>query len=776
MNRYAGETMLLLGELLNEVDLSGHFHTVDIRRKRNYAARIGIQCGMTTEDCGNLYLEGMTYNQTSIYNKGLGNETVSPSPHCDINNGVDNGNNFLICLSWMQQISTNEIVRHVLLGYMRRVISAAIKRGILADSVETVVTQYVDDLPKERQHVCPSYILKEMNDRCDQDALFVLPCNMEKEAFYSLIVTDVCEYADIFKLGFFRRIELLCVVFTANGPDRIHSVLASWKKSHFCPKELFPCAFMNACCHWFKSTASEGRYGRYQFFTSFGTTIDDWILSLVTLGHTCELANEGGIKYDAAVRKIKSSVMGAGPMGINHFLGCAVLMGVLHDTSFSKNAALSSSCLTKIACTAFQGTKSLPSTSLCAFRSSMRKLAMNDSYGDQVFCEATRKTSAMDVFHPTQSIYRIDYDKDEVVRVMSVGFEERIGRNDSKDQIMNWRATTENDSYFPWWKLPSNATRSNIRDWSKKVSHERSLIHSELVYFGHSKSNGNLDIEREKCHIRFNKKMETQNKLRAVKHKTKATKIDEPVSKKRKQSKQRKLLKDSIRLRGNKENGGYLDTFSFGWESDDGTVCSLGDLSSMTPAGWYSDESIHRKIHHDWSTDNSINITKDKTPISGRIRNSRNTGKSFLDIFELSKMAWKERFGQNLDISFKTFPLYGRTMHMAYCNGIYHQIFDNNTSKWMFPQYVEDKHYGTMCFPRIKMAKRAFLWHVLVHVSTLKWRQQWLGSMIKMDGIDGSTVLIERRGSHSMLELVLNGSTFVFKELGGNGKWVCCLQ
>jgi hypothetical protein len=165
MNRYAGETMLLLGELLNEVDSSGHFHTVDIRRKRNYAARIGIQCGMSTEDCSKLYLEGMTYNQTIIHNKGLGNDPVSPSPHCDtINNGVDNGNNFLICLSWMQQVSTNEIVRHVILGYMRWVISAAIKRGILADSVETVVTQYVEDLPMEQQHVCPSYILRAMND------------------------------------------------------------------------------------------------------------------------------------------------------------------------------------------------------------------------------------------------------------------------------------------------------------------------------------------------------------------------------------------------------------------------------------------------------------------------------------------------------------------------------------------------------------------------------------------------------------------------------------
>eukprot|EP00978_Attheya_sp_CCMP212_P006377 scaffold14440_cov60-Attheya_sp.AAC.1 len=81
--------------------------------------------------------------------------------------------------------------------------------------------------------------------------------------------------------------------------------------------------------------------------------------------------------------------MGAGPMGINNFFGCAVLMmGVLHDTSFAKNGTLSSSCSKKIACTAFQGNTPLPTTTLSAFRSSMRKLRMSDSYGDQVFCEA----------------------------------------------------------------------------------------------------------------------------------------------------------------------------------------------------------------------------------------------------------------------------------------------------------------------------------------------------------------------------------------------------
>jgi hypothetical protein len=68
MKRYAGETMLLLGELLDKVDLNGHFHKVNNQRQRNYAARIGINCKICQADCSN---------------------------------GVDCGNNFLICISWI---------------------------------------------------------------------------------------------------------------------------------------------------------------------------------------------------------------------------------------------------------------------------------------------------------------------------------------------------------------------------------------------------------------------------------------------------------------------------------------------------------------------------------------------------------------------------------------------------------------------------------------------------------------------------------------------------
>jgi hypothetical protein len=298
-NVFAAQTMIILGELLNEVDHNGMFHNMNKQRQRNYAAQIGIKCGLSDSECSTLFLEGMTYNQTIIHCNQPSNVTkdeVSPSPHCDVNNDGTNGNNFLIGFSWMEYVSKNQIIRHVLLGYMRRVITQAIDRGILADSIETIVNRYLAQLPDERKYISTKYLLKEFSEHSVSEDLFLLPCNMEKEAFYSIIATNMSDYADHFKLGFFKRLELLSLLFTVNGPDRIHTVLSDWTTNNFCPKGLLPCAFMDACCAMFGSTASEGRYSRYQFFMFFGTTIDDWIYSLITIGRVCLLANEGKMK------------------------------------------------------------------------------------------------------------------------------------------------------------------------------------------------------------------------------------------------------------------------------------------------------------------------------------------------------------------------------------------------------------------------------------------------------------------------------------------------
>eukprot|EP00978_Attheya_sp_CCMP212_P023603 scaffold72667_cov46-Attheya_sp.AAC.1 len=90
-NKNVGETMVLIGELLNEVDCTGDFHRIDARRQRNYAARIGIECGLSRTESQKLYLEEMTYNKTDICLENGIKHCVSPTPHCDENNGVEDG-------------------------------------------------------------------------------------------------------------------------------------------------------------------------------------------------------------------------------------------------------------------------------------------------------------------------------------------------------------------------------------------------------------------------------------------------------------------------------------------------------------------------------------------------------------------------------------------------------------------------------------------------------------------------------------------------------------
>eukprot|EP00978_Attheya_sp_CCMP212_P013000 scaffold32449_cov55-Attheya_sp.AAC.2 len=311
---------------------------------------------------------------------------------------------------------------------------------------------------------------------------------MDKEAFYSLIVTDMSRYANHFDFGYYKRLEVLSLLFTVNGPDRIHTVLTRWMTTNYCPKGLLPCAFMSACCDMFGSTASQGSFARYQFSSALGTTIDDWILSLLTIAHVCEHANKGQMKYNTAAALTKRTIMGAGPMGINHFVGCAVIMGVLLPTSFSGNALLSESCSDKIALIISQGSRTARSKTLCAFQTAMRQLRLHDSYGDQVFCESSRKCEADDVFHPSQNIYRVNREKDDELVVLNSGGEKCFTPMIRRNQIKMWLSIKERETYFPWWELPI-ASRYDIQSWSKKICHEESLVHTNMVHFAHTKHN-----------------------------------------------------------------------------------------------------------------------------------------------------------------------------------------------------------------------------------------------------------------------------------------------
>ena len=199
-------------------------------------------------------------------------------------------------------------------------------------------------------------------------------------------------------------------------------------------------------------------------------------------------------------------------------------------------------------------------------------------------------------------------------------------------------------------------------------------------------------------------------------------------------------------------------------------------MSSCTPAGWYSDELIHKKTTRDCLLNTVINKEKKSTLVAGRKKNNKKRGQSIVDVSELAHAAWRNRFGDDLLIAFTTLSVRGRHMHMAHCSGIYQNIHDAKTSKWIFPIYAESIENGSMCFPKIKIAKHAFLWHVLVHVATQDWRRRWFRNMMHTDGDNGSLVLIERLRSNPLIKLVLKGNIYYFRDIGGNDELACCRE
>eukprot|EP00978_Attheya_sp_CCMP212_P032879 scaffold130241_cov65-Attheya_sp.AAC.5 len=62
----------------------------------------------------------------------------------------------------------------------------------------------------------------------------------------------------------------------------------------------------------------------------------------------------------------------------------------------------------------------------------------------------------------------------------------------------------------------------------------------------------------------------------------------------------------------------------------------------------------------------------------------------------------------------------------------------------------ETRREWNYVFPKIKIAKHAFLWHVLVNVSSHSWRKKWIGSLMLRDGIHNFTILKERRRRNNL--------------------------
>eukprot|EP00978_Attheya_sp_CCMP212_P041948 scaffold247655_cov43-Attheya_sp.AAC.1 len=75
-----------------------------------------------------------------------------------------------------------------------------------------------------------------------------------------------------------------------------------------------------------------------------------------------------------------------------------------------------------------------------------------------------------------------------------------------------------------------------------------------------------------------------------------------------------------------------------------------------------------------------------------------------------------------------------------------------------------------MCFPKLRIARHAFLWHVLVKVASPTWRYRWIKSLIDRDGIDSSTILKEQRRRNSLVKVSVRDNKFYFDEIGENGE------
>eukprot|EP00978_Attheya_sp_CCMP212_P012999 scaffold32449_cov55-Attheya_sp.AAC.1 len=105
-----------------------------------------------------------------------------------------------------------------------------------------------------------------------------------------------------------------------------------------------------------------------------------------------------------------------------------------------------------------------------------------------------------------------------------------------------------------------------------------------------------------------------------------------PVCKKRKQQNQRKIMHESIDSRASKDNEHYVDQFTFGFDSDDGTM--------MKP---FTRGHCH---HVSYIMAVGAEVNRNNANLNAAKRQQKlNTGESKIDISEFAHSAWKDRFG-----------------------------------------------------------------------------------------------------------------------------------
>jgi hypothetical protein len=201
------------------------------------------------------------------------------------------------------------------------------------------------------------------------------------------------------------------------------------------------------------------------------------------------MANSGKIGFDDSIKIINDHILGAGRLVAMHLLTVLTLTGNCVNREFLRRATLTKPTKKAARVKLFPGYEVSLQQMKTAFKGVVRKLGMTEFLVENLLCEAIRTGHGYDTFHPSQCIYFLEKDTDNILCVDRKGtvLEVRLEADDrlaldrlpNVDQVLVPR--------YPWWK--AKIGMEGIHEWYIKLCSERNEKPQSKVMRPHNKQN-----------------------------------------------------------------------------------------------------------------------------------------------------------------------------------------------------------------------------------------------------------------------------------------------
>jgi hypothetical protein len=196
------------------------------------------------------------------------------------------------------------------------------------------------------------------------------------------------------------------------------------------------------------------------------------------------MANSGRIGFDECIKMINDHVLGAGKLVVMHLLTVLTLTGNCVNREFLRRATLTEPSKKTVRSKLFPGVNVSIQQMKTAFNGVVRKLGSTEFLVENLLCEAVRTGQGFDTFHPSQCIYFVERDTDNILCVDSNGtvLEVRSEADNclALDGLPNLDRVVPT---YPWWE--AKLGMEGIHEWYLKKCFQQNVNPQSIVMRPH---------------------------------------------------------------------------------------------------------------------------------------------------------------------------------------------------------------------------------------------------------------------------------------------------